>query len=261
MGFSDSENRGPLCGIQSHGRASSSAFGSEKRLCRRVSLPRRLRCPGAPGPRLPGGTDSKRTEAQLSARGWELHHQHLQCSWARAWGGGGGKEGVCIREGDGRERLPLPAPHLRMSGSSTWALRVTLGRPPCSTSLGRATQVLPILGARGRSSGRSRSAGLWRRRALRKRGTQQPAHGALWRGRVHLSLGTTTAGSPWGRRAGSAGSCGGVGRHVGSLAPGDLSRPEQERFLSMVLQGSSAATRGGGAPMPGPEAGRHAVWC
>lgn len=52
VGASDSKNRGPLCGIQSHARASSSAFGSEKRLCSRVSLPRRPRyCPGAPGPR------------------------------------------------------------------------------------------------------------------------------------------------------------------------------------------------------------------
>lgn len=70
VGASDSENRGPLCGIQSHGRASSSAFGSEKRLSSRVSLCRRRRCPGGP--------DSKLAEAQLSARGWELHHQRLQ---------------------------------------------------------------------------------------------------------------------------------------------------------------------------------------
>lgn len=43
------ENRGPLCGIQSHGRASSSVFGSEKRLWSRVSLLGLQRCPGAPG--------------------------------------------------------------------------------------------------------------------------------------------------------------------------------------------------------------------
>lgn len=38
VGASDSENSGPLCGIQSHARASSSAFGSEKLLGSRVSL-------------------------------------------------------------------------------------------------------------------------------------------------------------------------------------------------------------------------------
>lgn len=38
VGASDSENSGPLCGIQSHARASSSAFGSEKLLRSRVSL-------------------------------------------------------------------------------------------------------------------------------------------------------------------------------------------------------------------------------
>lgn len=62
--------------------------------------------PGSAGSQAPRRPDSELTEAQLSARGWALHHQHLQCGWARAGGGGAGKEGVCIREGGGSERLP-----------------------------------------------------------------------------------------------------------------------------------------------------------
>lgn len=130
VGFSDSENRGPLCRIQSHGRPSSSAFVLRSAYAA-TSLSLGARGAGSAWSQAPGRARFRAPEAQLYAGGWELHHQHLQCSRARAGGGeGGGKEGVCIREGGGRERLRLPAPHSGQAGSSAWALRVTLGRPP-----------------------------------------------------------------------------------------------------------------------------------
>lgn len=59
VGASDSENRGLLCGIQSHGRAGSPAFGSEQRSCSLLSL-----C--APG--VPGSTASQALRAILPGR-------------------------------------------------------------------------------------------------------------------------------------------------------------------------------------------------
>lgn len=116
---SDSENRGPLCGIQSHGRAGSSAFGSEKRLCSHLSP--RSRVPGSPGSQalsaaLPETPDSKLASAQSSARGWELHQQRLPRSRVQT-GGGGGREGVCIRE---RRLAAGASPSLR-STRAVWA--------------------------------------------------------------------------------------------------------------------------------------------
>lgn len=83
VGAYDSENRGLLCGIQSHWRASSSAFGSEQRSCCSLLS---LCAPGVPGSTasqalravLPGRPDSQLAWDLLSARGCELHHQHLQ---------------------------------------------------------------------------------------------------------------------------------------------------------------------------------------
>lgn len=75
----------------------------------------------------------------------------------RTGGGGGGREGVSLREEGGQRTTPPPRTSWLSTrndlGSSAGALRVTLGRPLCATSLRRAAQFLPILGARGRSSG------------------------------------------------------------------------------------------------------------
>lgn len=91
----------------------------------RVCLPRRPRFPGRSRFKARQGLSyppvSGRRISSIS-RG----------SWARTGGGGGGKEGVCIRDGGSDERLPIPALRSGQSGSSAWVLLVTLGRttPP-----------------------------------------------------------------------------------------------------------------------------------
>lgn len=213
------------------------------------------RCPGAPGPRL-CARPSREHRIQSSPR---LNHPLragsciISSSPEAGSGLGEEEEGGSLHQG--RRRAAGASPSLLFTrgglGSSAWALRMTLGRPLCATSPGRATRVLPIPGARGRSSGRSQGAGLGRRGALLTRGTQQPAHGGpLERPGAPLT-GKKHAGSPGSSRRCQREPAAGRVRTRGAC-PGDLSRPGQERSL----RGPGATTRGGGAPMPGPEAGR-----
>lgn len=154
------------------------------------------------------------------------------------------REGGSLHQGKeaGSGRLPLPAFHSGGLGSSAWALRVTLGRPLRATSLGRVARVLPIPGSRGRSSGRSRGAGLGRRGALLARGPGSPRTAALWRGREHLPRGRSARGLPgpagavsWSQRRG--------GSARGGARPGDLSRPGRSAPC-----GDLAPPREGAAP-------------
>lgn len=214
------------------------------------------RCPGAPGPRLfarPSREHRLRSSPRFSH---PLGAGSCISSSSREAGSGLGEvveEGGSLHQGRRREAGASPSLLSTRGGlgSSAWALLMTLGRPLCATSPGRAARVLPIPGARGRSSGRSRGAGLGRRGALLARGTQQPAHGGpLERPGAPLT-GKKRAGSP-----GSSGRCqlepaAGRVRTRGCLPWGPFP-PGQERSL----RGPGATTRGGGTPMPGPEAGR-----
>lgn len=121
VGASDSENRGPLCGIQSHGRASSSAFDSEKRLCSRVSLPGLLRCLGAPGLGL---CTRLSREDQIQGYLGSIFRPRLGAAPSASpakpvrTGGGGGREAVGLRKGGGQRKPPPPllALHSERSG-------------------------------------------------------------------------------------------------------------------------------------------------
>lgn len=110
VGATDSKNRRPLCGIQSHGRASSSAFGSEKRLCSRVSLPLLRRSQGAPGLRLcarPSPEDLIQSSPRLSYP--PLAGSCIISISSEARSGLGEKEGgIRMREGGGQRAPPPP---------------------------------------------------------------------------------------------------------------------------------------------------------
>lgn len=90
------ENRGPLCGMQSHGRASGLVFGSEKRLCsHRSARSRAARRAGSQALRaaLPAAPDSKLAQAQASARaglGAASAAAPEEPGPDRGWGGWGG---------------------------------------------------------------------------------------------------------------------------------------------------------------------------
>lgn len=160
-----------------------------------------------------------------------------------------GRESASGKEA-GSGRLPLPALHSGRSGQLSLGAPYDLGETPLRDLPKARCTGLPIPSARGRSSGRSRGAGLGRRGALRARGTQQPAHGCPLERPGALLAGKKGAGSP-----GSSGRCQlelavGWVRARGRLLWGPFP-PGQER----CLWGPSATTRGGGAPMPGPEAG------
>lgn len=149
-----------------------------------------------------------------------------------------GEGGVCLPQG---RRIPRisSCPH-----GTVWAARVTLGRPLYATSRRKAAWTQSILGARGRSSGQSRCAGLRRRGALQARG--DPAAGAR---RPFGEVGNNDAGvSP-----GAAGRCqpdpAGGGSARGGACPGDLSRPGRERSRRPATAcGDRAPPREGAAP-------------
>lgn len=128
-----------------------------------------------------------------------------------------------------------------------------MGSPFYATSPGKAAQFLPIVGARGRSSGRNRCAGLGRRGAFPAQGAEPRTHGGPLE-----RPGTTTGGSPWDQRTPSDGSCRGRDCTRGRLPWGPFP-PGQKRSRRPAhrLWGPSAATRGGGAAEPGPRLGRR----
>lgn len=208
-----------------------------------------LRARGARECRVPGSR-----EARFGAHRGSVIRPGLGAasSASPVWLGPGwgrrSREGRSLHQGRRRQRAPpLPALHLGMSGSSTWALRVTLGRPPCATSRRRAAQCQPILGARGRSSGGVEARDSGEQRARR----EDPAARAL--GPFGEAGRASPRAEPRARSPRPAGWVSGIpprgGAALGVGCPWGPFPPEQERSLRLAAAcGDQAPPREGAAP-------------
>lgn len=225
------------------------------------SLSALLGCPGAPRPRLCARSSQ---EGQIhSSPGIYYPPGAASCiiSISSEAGSGWGRR---RREGsESRKEAAADASFALLStrgclGSSAWALRMTLGRPVCAASPGRAARFLPILGARGRSSGRSRRAGLRTREALLALGTQQPAHsGPLEKLGAPLSGNNQARGLPgMGRRCQRDPA---AGRVCTRRCPprGSLPLRQEHSLRRTAACGAPAPPSEGAAPSCRTEAGRR----
>ena len=209
--------------------------------------------PGSTGSRafragLPGGPDSK---LQLSARGWELHHQHLPLSRSGLEKGGAGSRPRGRRRA---ENAPPPlALHSGRSGQFSLGAPGDLGETPLRDLSGEGCTV---------SAHPRRSGALLRQESMRGTREERSAPGAGDRAAgARLPFGE--AGNNHARGLpGAAGRCqldpAGGGSARGGAGPGDLSRPGRSPPGALPPPaGTKRRHARGRRPRAGPEAGRR----
>lgn len=215
--------------------------------------PRAPEMPGSTGSRvfraaLPGGPDS---ELQLSARGWELHPQHLPLSRS-----GLEKEEAGSRPQGRRRAEHAPPPlalHSGQSGQFSLGAPGDLGETPLRDLSGEGCTV---------SAHPRRSGALLRQESMlgTREGRRAPGAGDRAAG-ARLPFGE--AGNNHARGLpGAAGHCqldpAGGGSARGGACPGDLSRPGRSLLGALPPPaGNKRRHARGRRPRAGPEAGRR----